>query len=179
MKRRRRLESHNVLAAVQDSIAENRKVRLVIALRSLGDEMRQILLVFCGLLLVGCDDGTASVDGVVTFNSEPLNGGMIVLEPVDGKGPVAGANVEKGAFHIDGVLPGEKLIRIYASYPAGETANIDNPKEKIVRMEELLPEDWHNKSTRKLSVVAPVTQETFAITGKDPRKAEKKRGVNP
>jgi hypothetical protein len=142
----------------------------------MGDVMPKLLLAFSGLLFAGCADGMASVDGVVTFNSEPLNGGMIVLEPTDGKGAVSGANVEGGEFHIDGVLPGEKLIRIYASYPAGETANIDNPGEKIVRMEELLPEDWHNKSTRKMNVVAPVTKETFAIEGKDPRKT-KKRGA--
>jgi len=135
--------------------------------------MRANLLGLCCLWMVGCSDGLASIDGTVTFNSEPLSGGMIVLEPTDGKGAVAGANVEGGKFRIDKVLPGEKLVRIYASYPAGESANIDNPGEKIVRMEELLPEDWHNKSTRKITVVAPVTKETFAITGNDPRKARK------
>ena len=135
--------------------------------------MLRILLAFCSLLLVGCGDGLATVEGTATFNGEPLNSAMIVLEPTDGKGPVSGANVEGGKFQIEKVFPGEKLIRIYASYPAGESKNIDNPAEPIVRMEELLPEDWHLKSTRKMNVVAPRTEETFTITGKDPRKAKK------
>jgi hypothetical protein len=135
--------------------------------------MRKFFAAVLYLGCVGCSDGMATIKGVVTFNDEPLNGGMIVLEPTDGKGAVAGANVEGGKFSITKALPGEKLVRIYASYPAGETQNIDNPGEKIVRMEELLPEEWHNKSTRKIVVVAPTTQETFAITGNDPRKAKK------
>jgi len=136
--------------------------------------MPRILLAFCSLLFAGCGDGLATIAGTITFNGDPLSSAMIVLEPTDGKGPVAGANVEGGRFEIPGVLPGEKLVRIYASYPAGEARNIDNPAEKLVRMEELLPEEWHVKSTRKWVIVAPRTEETFAISGKDPRKAKKK-----
>jgi hypothetical protein len=147
---------------------------LVIAIRVFQEQqMPGKLLVFCSLLLAGCSDGLATIEGNVTFNGDPLSSAMIVLEPTDGKGPVSGANVEGGEFHIEGVLPGEKLVRIYASYPAGETRNIDNPAEKNVRMEELLPEEWHLKSTRKLKVVAPRTEEEFAIVGKDPRKSKK------
>ncbi|HVJ85375.1 MAG TPA: hypothetical protein VM452_07000 [Caulifigura sp.] len=137
--------------------------------------MNRLVPALLGLALVGCSDGMATVDGTVTFNSEALSSAMIVLEPTDGKGPVSGANVEGGTFHIPKVLPGEKLVRIYASYPAGETVNIDNPREKNVRMEELLPDDWHTKSTRKITVVAPSTTETFAITGKDLRKTANKK----
>ncbi len=137
--------------------------------------MQRLVLTLCCLLAAGCSDGLATVDGDVTFNGEALSSAMIVLEPTDGKGAVAGANIEGGKFHIEKVLPGEKLVRIYASYPAGESTNIDNPTEKIVKMEELLPAEWHLKSTRKITVAAPETKETFEITGPDPRKDKKKK----
>jgi hypothetical protein len=136
-------------------------------------------LLFSSLVLiacVGCGDNNAIVSGKVTFNGEPVSRGMISLEPVDGIGPTDGANLEGGVYHIDDVLPGEKLVRISAVHVVGtEKVYPEDPKstDVIELTEELLPNEFNNGSTLKLTVSAPETQKDFALEGKDPRQGKK------
>lgn len=122
-------------------------------------------------LIVGCSNGLATVKGEVTFNGEPVNRGMINLEPVDGKGPVSGASVEGGKFEMEDVTPGEKIVRISAVYVKGINKESDGSEIEIC--EDLLPKEYGQASTHRLDVKAPVTDSDYAIEGPDPRKKGK------
>lgn len=135
-------------------------------------------LLFCLFLsaAAGCNDGTATVSGKITFNGESVSQGMITLEPVDGVGSVTGANVEAGTYTIENVLPGEKLVRISAAYVVGtEKRYPDEPTstDVIELMEDLIPAEFNNASTLKLTVEAPDTPKDFELTGADPRTKKK------
>ena len=122
------------------------------------------------IALSGCGDNFATVSGTVKFNGEPVNRGMISLEPVDGKGPTSGGNVEAGQFLIESVVPGEKIVRIGAVYSKGMEKQDDGSEVEIV--DDLLPKSWGNESKETLTVTAPETLKDFSIEGTDPRKAE-------
>lgn len=119
---------------------------------------------------VGCSDGLARVEGRVTFNGEPVSRGMINLEPVDGKGPVSGGSVEGGGYSIEGVSPGEKIVRISAVYSKGVTKQSDGGEQEIC--DDLLPKGYGQTSNHRLTVEAPVTKQDYPIEGPDPRKAK-------
>ena len=123
-----------------------------------------------GLLLValsGCGDSLATVSGNVTFNGEPVSRGSINLEPVDGKGPASGGNVEGGKYLIEGVHPGEKIVRISAVYSKGFEKGDDGSEVELV--DDLLPVSWGNDSAERMQVEAPETKKDYAIEGTDPR----------
>lgn len=119
----------------------------------------------------GCSNGLASVKGSVTFNGEPVNRGMINLEPVDGKGPVAGAAVEGGKFEMKDVTPGEKIVRISAVFV--KSINKESDGSEIEICDDLLPKEYGQASAHRLTVEAPVTEKDYPIEGPDPRKKAK------
>jgi len=118
--------------------------------------------------LMGCgSDGKAVVEGSITIDGEPVNRGMISLEPADGKGQSAGCNVEGGKYYIAAIQPGSMKVRISAVKVVGkekayETA--DSPEVEIT--EELLPKKYNSESTLTLDVKAPRTQYDFKLESK-------------
>ena len=133
-----------------------------------------LLYVLCIALpsIVGCGNGLAHVEGIVTFNGEPVSRGMINLEPVDGKGQVTGSAVEGGKFSIDNVLPGEKIVRISAVFVKSISKQGDGSEVEIC--DDLLPKEYGQTSTVRLNVEAPSTKKDYPIEGADPRKKDKK-----
>ena len=90
----------------------------------------------------------ARVEGIVTFNGEPVNRGMINLEPIDGKGQVVGAAVKGGTYRIDNVLPGEKIVRISAVYVVKISKESDGGEVEIC--DDLLPKGYGQTSKKSL-----------------------------
>lgn len=120
------------------------------------------------VVLSGCSDNLATVEGNVTFNGEPVSRGMINLEPVDGQGPSAGGNIEEGRFRIKSVHPGDKFVRITAAYSKGFDKQPDGSEVEIV--DDLLPRQWGRESNEQWKVEAPRTSRDFRIEGEDPRR---------
>jgi hypothetical protein len=134
---------------------------------SLGD--RTLWLLLCLTIGAGCSDGTARVRGKITFNGEPVTRGMINLEPADGVGPVMGASVTDGTYDMRGVLPGEKIVRISAVYSKGIQRDPSDGSE-IEICDDLLPPEYGQMSTQRLTVEAPETNKDYSIEAPDPRK---------
>ena len=130
-----------------------------------------VLLCVVSSLMLGCDDGLATVEGVITFNGEPVSRGMINLEPTDGKGPVTGSAVESGKYLIADVPPGEKIVRISAVYVKGIQKDSDGSEIEIC--DDLLPSEYGQTSTHRISVKAPSTMQDYSIEGPDPRNRKK------
>ncbi len=122
--------------------------------------------------MLGCGNGLATVQGVITFNGEPVNRGMINLEPTDGKGPVTGSAVESGKFSIADVSPGEKIVRISAVYVKKLQKESDGSEIEIC--DDLLPASYGQTSSYRIDVKAPITKQDYSIEGPDPRKGIKK-----
>ncbi len=119
-------------------------------------------------VLIGCGDPLARVEGIVTFNGEPVSRGFINLEPVDGMGTVSGANVEDGKFLMEDVVPGEKIVRISAVYSKGFQKNADDGSEVEI-CDDLLPKEYGQGSKVRLKVELPSTKADYEIKGPDPR----------
>jgi hypothetical protein len=120
-------------------------------------------------MMIGCGDPLARVEGIVTFNGEPVSRGFINLEPVDGKGSVSGTSVEDGKFVMEDVVPGEKIVRISAVYSKGVQKNPEDGSE-IELCEDLLPKEYGQGSKVRLKVELPSTKADYEIKGPDPRK---------
>lgn len=73
---------------------------------------RKLLLAGClALSLTGCDS-TATVQGTVTFDGQPVDSGVITFLPADGQGPVAGGEISAGTYAVHAIMPGEKIVQI-------------------------------------------------------------------
>jgi hypothetical protein len=121
-----------------------------------------------GILLVlvwgagcGLDDsgGRRAISGVVTFDGQPLDNGVIRLEPRSASeaGMAVGATIRRGVFALarqDGPTPGTYRVRIYSSSgvqapPAeGQSENTRRP------MVERLPAAYNEGSELQVDVTA-------------------------
>jgi hypothetical protein len=72
-----------------------------------------LLVLFVGLT-AGCGGGSATVSGTVTYDGQAVGDGRISFLPADGKGPVVGAAIVKGRYHVTDVLPGPKVVKVEA-----------------------------------------------------------------
>jgi hypothetical protein len=81
------------------------------------------LPVLLALALAGCGSaGEAVVEGSVTLDGRPIDGGYVTLFPADGKGTAASGSIVQGRYRVTGVAPGPKVVEVAA------TARIDFPK---------------------------------------------------
>lgn len=87
--------------------------------------------------LSGCGNQGAfertGVEGMVTFNGEPVQQGVITFIP-NGKGATAGASIKAGKFNIPpetGPSPGEYRVEIDSSVPTGKQI-LDTDGETMV-----------------------------------------------
>jgi len=76
-------------------------------------------------------------------------------EPTDGVGPVVAASVTDGTLRTDGVLPGEKIVRMSAVYTKGIQRDPTDGGE-IEIYEDLLPAEHGQDSAERL-IVQPAT----------------------
>ena len=124
-------------------------------------------LLSAGLLLtcaVGCGSGLATVDGTVSLDGQPVDRGMISLEPLDGKGPTVGANVEGGKFVVADVLPGKKKVQIFAVKKIGEKIDADVPGSAPIEItQEIIPAKYNATTELTLEVTAPATTHSFEL----------------
>src|SRR4051794_33784616 len=86
-------------------------------------------LALAALVAAGCGDGGAAVEGTVTFDGRPIDGGYVTLLPADGKGTAASGPIVHGRYRVTGVVPGPKVVQVVA------TVRIDFPRttEELAR----------------------------------------------
>jgi hypothetical protein len=99
-------------------------------IRFLFPSRRQLSLVLCLGLLLGCGGGpprpVAPVSGKVTFNGEPLPTGTLIFMPQAGGPPATGAIGNDGSYKLttfsddDGAVPGTHTVMISALKENGD-----------------------------------------------------------
>ena len=118
--------------------------------------VRQIALTWALLLLVGCGGGElkdrGEVRGTVHLDGQPIEKGSIVFLPTGGNtGPVAGATILDGAYHIPaskGPPVGANRVEISAERKTGRKVPARPPlageEDEIV---EAVPARYNDEST--------------------------------
>jgi len=112
------------------------------------------------LAICGCSDGKVIVRGVVTVDGQPIDEGMISLEPVDGQGPTTGGVIKDGKYELTGpaaVIPGEKIVRIAGVRKTGKMIEAGPPAPKgtlIPQMMQCVPSQYNDKSQLHVDVTA-------------------------
>src|SRR5206468_3386524 len=82
------------------------------------------------LLLLGCGDSNlASVSGTVTYEGQPVEKGFISFLPEDREANTAGIDIIKGKYHIKGMVPGKKRVKITA-LAASEPPPASGPRNR-------------------------------------------------
>jgi hypothetical protein len=105
---------------------------------------RGLVLLFA--IVTGCGSGDGlkrqAISGTVTLDGEAIARGAILFEPAtDESGTAVGATIRQGSFTIarqDGPVPGEYLVRIYASSgvqaPPGKGQTERTPRAMVERL---------------------------------------------
>ncbi|MCC9607587.1 hypothetical protein LOC68_11995 [Blastopirellula sp. JC732] len=101
---------------------------------------------------VGCSgDGKTTVQGVATFNGQPIEKGYVELAPVGGVGQFASAEIKDGKFTLR-TNPGMRQVKVTAQKKIGETA----PTERIPNPEpiyfQFLPAKFNTQSELQMDI---------------------------
>lgn len=119
------------------------------------------LLLFVVSLTAGCSTdidshGFFNVDGVVTFNGQPIDEGWIVFRSTDGTTKNVAAPIQEGKFEVK-IQEGIKLVEISAEREVPGKFSIGPNGEKVPAKESIIPAIYNTKSTLKTTVSYPAT----------------------
>jgi hypothetical protein len=106
-----------------------------------------LLLVLAGM--TGCSGGRCAVEGLVTYDGEPIAIGTIAFLPKEEKGIKCGGRIENGRYIIEaqfGPVPGPHRVEIHWAKPTGVKYK-NEFGEVFDRTKEGLPDKYHSKST--------------------------------
>lgn len=129
----------------------------------------------------GCDtSGKVHVQGTATWNGSPIEVGYVELQPIDGAGQFASAEITNGKFTLQ-TLPGTRRIKVTAQQKIGET----EPTERIPVPEPILfqfiPPEFNSESTLEMEINASDPNLNIELNGdalkpnQKPTAAEQKR----
>jgi hypothetical protein len=71
-------------------------------------------MVWVVVLMAGCGQSSAWVEGEVTYDGQPVGNGGITFLPADGKGPSAGGKIQNGRYTVADLPPGPKIVQVEA-----------------------------------------------------------------
>jgi len=117
-------------------------------------------------LMFGCGGGSPSgtVQGKVTLNGAPLEGGRIRFIPT--AGPPVDAEIKAGQYSVQ-VAPGESRVEITYPKVVGKRKAYDTPDSPMVDItEESVPAMYNLKSELKYAVTAGANAKDFELKGK-------------
>lgn len=136
-------------------------------------EMGRLLLLFAVFVLlntavtVGCSrsDGLVEIRGTVTFDSQPVEEGLIAFVPAGGETAKAEAVIQDGAYSV-GVMPGEKIVEIRGFKTVGhEHAVKGNPDSPLLPIrKDIVPSRYNDQSELKRNINADASIENFDLT---------------
>jgi hypothetical protein len=121
------------------------------------------------LSLTGCGHSPNGVNikGTVTFDGKPLPSGSITVEPANGKGAAATAEIKDGAFsfsRIHDLKKGEYIARVQSFVPAAEQSP-SAAATGVKTLDQIIPDKYNAQSELKMTLTDSRSQDvTFAMT---------------
>jgi hypothetical protein len=111
----------------------------------------------------GCGLWSATIEGEVTVDGKPLEKGIIVYAPLDGKGQAVQAEIRNGHYSLR-TAPGQKLVQISAPVLAGQHTEHNGPGAPMVDItEESLPAIYNSASQLKFEATAGSNTKDWSV----------------
>lgn len=98
--------------------------------------MKRVVFVSIGfVLLVGCgkSNPNGSLSGTIHYKGKPVNGALLQLHPVSGKGVVNVPVTQEGTFSKTEIPPGEYKIVVQGSEPPKDMEKMIEPPKGMDR----------------------------------------------
>src|SRR5262245_24500941 len=116
----------------------------------------------------GCGGGRASVDGTVTLDNVPVDGGMIYFFPDVGKADNGHAEIKDGKYSLasgQGPPPGNYRVEIVWHKKTGKQVVGSDPPNKEEETIQVIPEKYNKSSELKVEIKAGSNTHDFPLKG--------------
>jgi hypothetical protein len=125
-----------------------------------------LLVAACCLAAVGCGKSKPIMEGLVTLDGVPIEKGLIMLVPANGKGQTAGGGIEAGRYRIS-ASPGTMRIRINAARKDGTMLDPSAPWTGVMidRYVEYVPDRYNEQTNLEVTVTAGLNKHDFTLEG--------------
>jgi len=101
-------------------------------------------------LLAGCGSGGTRVEGTVTLDGAPVDGGSISFHPEGGEGKPGGTEIKAGKYAIEGdkgLAPGKyKVVILWQKKTGKEVPNKSDPGTTMDETKQVIPMRYNSKS---------------------------------
>ena len=123
-------------------------------------------LTLLALLTGGCGTSKPVMEGTVTLDGVPIEKGVIVLMPPDGKGQTAGCGITAGSYRMQ-ASPGTKQVSIIAERKDGKMPDPMSPGSGAVidRYVDYVPERYNKKSELTVTIKPGLNKHDFKLEG--------------
>jgi hypothetical protein len=132
------------------------------------------LMLLCAVGLVGCggsggDPNRNSVQGTVTFDGVPVDGGVIMFLPADAESVKAGGEIIAGKYNLEaakGPNPGEHRVQILWDKKTGRQIPSNDPPNTIDETKQVIPPQYNADSKLRADIKPGRNTHDFALTSK-------------
>jgi hypothetical protein len=125
-----------------------------------------LLVAACCLAAVGCGKSKPIMEGLVTLDGVPIEKGLIMLVPTNGKGQTAGGGIEAGRYRIS-ASPGPMAVRINAAREDGKILDPAAPWTGVMvdRYVEYVPDCYNENSELEVTIKPGLNKHDFKLEG--------------
>jgi hypothetical protein len=129
---------------------------------------RPVLLALAAALIVvsGCSN-RATVEGTVTLDDRPVDGGVITFAPTDGKGKAVSADIVAGHYVLQSAqrpAHGSYRVEIYWKKKTGRQVEVPgDPGHRMDQVVQLIPPQYNTQSTQLAKVKSRSHTFNFAL----------------
>jgi hypothetical protein len=118
------------------------------------------------LMAAGCGTSKPVMEGTVTLDGVPIEKGVIVLTPPDGRGQTAGCGITAGSYRMQ-AAPGTMQVSIMAERKDGTMPDPMSPESGAIvdRYVNYVPERYNKKSELTVTIKPGLNKHDFQLEG--------------
>ncbi|PQO47824.1 hypothetical protein C5Y93_01925 [Blastopirellula marina] len=112
------------------------------------------------------------MQGTATWNGQPIENGYVELQPVDGQGQFASADITDGKFSLS-TLPGKRRVKVTAQRKIGETEPTERIPEPEPIMFQFIPPEFNSDSSLEMEITASDPTLDIELNGEELKSSQK------